>query len=471
LQKLRLLPVLFMLGITTLVVGLANPLLGILSVRTHLIDLTSAQAANLEDTTIFMPSVTNRYPVENIFGVGMHNITSAGGLDALEMTHSSWVRKDGVRWNVVEPVKGERNWDVLNTLNNELLAAARANQRVILIVQGTPAWAAKDANSTCGPINEEEFSSFASFMHELVTRYSGYPYNIKNWEIWNEPDTAALDSVEGFGCWGDANDEYFGGGHYGRMLASVYPAIKSADPQSRVLVGGLLLDCHPELCIAPMQSDKPARFLEGILAAGGGGYFDGISFHAYDYYHDGSYWNPNWNTSQFSGGPVSIAKAAYIQDMLSKYGVSGKFLMNTESALICDNGCDAGFEMVKANYLVQAYAVAAAHNFEANLWYNMLGWRSSGLLQSNLTPREAYQTFKFASEKLGGATYSARLNIDNKLEGYEFRKSNRIIRVLWSKDGQSHPHNLTPYRMFDALGNQISESNIGPSPVYIELNL
>jgi hypothetical protein len=37
----------------------------------------------------------------------------------------------------------------------------------------------------------------------------------------------------------------FGGEYYGNMLKIVYPAIKSADPQAQVLVGGLLLDCDP----------------------------------------------------------------------------------------------------------------------------------------------------------------------------------------------------------------------------------
>jgi hypothetical protein len=468
-KKLLLLGV-SVLVVTLLLAGAGNPYLSRESSQTSIMADGPALAANLQNNTIYMPYTRNQYPGANIFGVGLDKISAVGGLHALADTHSSWVRKDGVRWNVVEPVKGVRNWDALAILDIELLAAARTGQRVILIVQGTPAWASRELNTTCGPIKREELATFGSFMNELVRRYSGPPYNIKNWEIWNEPDTDALNSVEGFGCWGDPTDEFFGGGYYAEMLGHVYPAVKSADPHSRVIVGGLLLDCHPDICSTLLKAEKPPKFLEGILKAGGGSYFDGISFHAYDYYNNGGYWNPNWNTSLSSTGPASSAKAAYIRDLLSEYGVNGKFLMNTESALLCNGICGTDFETVKANYVVQAYALAASQNLEANLWYNMLGWRGSGLLDRNLVPRDAYRSFKFAAEKIGGATFTKNI-ANNNLDGYEFLKGNRRILVLWSKNSGTYPFtpDSTPVNIYDAYGNRKVNTEIGPNPVYIEL--
>jgi len=78
-------------------------------------------------------------------------------------------------------------------------------------------------------------------------------------------------------------DEYYGGGYYAEMLKAVYPAIKEADPQAQVLIGGLLLDCDPTH--PPEGKDcKPSKFLEGILKNDGGDYFDIISFHGYPPY-------------------------------------------------------------------------------------------------------------------------------------------------------------------------------------------
>jgi len=49
-------------------------------------------------------------------------------------------------------------------------------------------------------------------MSELVTRYSKPPFNIKYWEIGNEPDIdpSLIAPTEPFGCWGDQNDEFYG---------------------------------------------------------------------------------------------------------------------------------------------------------------------------------------------------------------------------------------------------------------------
>ncbi len=62
----------------------------------------------------------------------------------------------------------------------------------------------------------------------------------------------------------------------------------------------------------------------------GGAYFDGVSFHAYDYYWNtlGQYGNsPNWDSHWNTTGPAMIAKAKYINTLLASYGVTGKFLV------------------------------------------------------------------------------------------------------------------------------------------------
>jgi hypothetical protein len=83
-------------------------------------------------------------------------------------------------------------------------------------------------------------------MHDLVARYSVPPYNVKYWELWNEPDVdPALAGLIGgdipFGCWGDSTDPYYGGGYYAEMLKAVYPRIKAADPQAQVARGRIAL--------------------------------------------------------------------------------------------------------------------------------------------------------------------------------------------------------------------------------------
>ena len=128
-----------------------------------------------------------------------------------------WIRRNGVLWSSVEPTEGARNWSALAGLGSELQNAPSKGVRVILIVRSTPQWARKIAGTGpyCGPIHPDKLVAFGSFMGELVARYSVPPYNVKYWELWNEPDIdpSYFPSDNLYGCWGDQNDTYYGGGY------------------------------------------------------------------------------------------------------------------------------------------------------------------------------------------------------------------------------------------------------------------
>jgi hypothetical protein len=426
-----------------------------------------------------------------VFGAEMEYI-GGGGLDQMAAANMTWVRRNAVIWSSIETTEGTYNWSAMAGLEIELQNASSRGIQVILEVRSTPEWARKIAGTgpTCGPISQVKLPAFGNFMQALVARYSVAPYNVKYWEMWNEPDYASYAGDKIFGCWGDISDAYFGGGYYAEMLKAVYPRVKLADPKAQVVIGGLLLDCDPRPgagCALVGHSDLPSKFLEGILWNNGGSYFDGVSFHAYDYYgydlvaQKPIYVNPNWQSAWNTTGPVFIAKAQYIQSLLSQYGVSGKFLMNTESALLCD-ACvnDATYETTKATYLTQAYAAAIAQGLRANIWYSVAGWRNSGLLNADLSPRPAYTAFKFARSELGevaftGVITAADIGSVSGVNGYKFQSGDRRIWVLWSLDGNQHLVSLasTPMAAWDALGNSISPAasmNVTFSPLYLEWN-
>jgi hypothetical protein len=374
----------------------------------------------------------------------------------------------------------------------------------VLIVRSTPQWARKIAGTgpSCGPIAQNKLGAFGNFMKALVVRYSGAPYNVKYWELWNEPDIDATqfsgDNI--YGCWGDASDAYYGGGYYAEMLKVAYPQIKSANAQAQVLVGGLLLDCDPRgtpsACAiqypANPNGDRPPKFLEGILRNGGGAYFDGISFHGYDFYDYvdwsgsfGQYGNGAWKSTWNSTGPVTIAKVNFLKSVLSSYSVTGKYLMNTEVALACGdaNGSQSyckttDFETTKAYYVVQSYAVGIAEGLRANIWYSVQGWRNSELLDY-LTPTLAYTAFRFARSELGDAGYMGEISAAEVggvtgVKGYEFQRGDHRIWVLWSLDGNNHTISFsgaTPDAVWDALGVSVtpaSSMNLTLKPLYLE---
>jgi hypothetical protein len=437
---------------------------------------------------LYLPLVMRNFPIQTIFGAEMNQLTTSGGLDRMVTANITWTRRNAVLWSAVEPNEGERNWSALASLDSELQNASSKGIQVILIVRSTPQWARQIAGSGayCGPIHPDKLAAFGSFMHDLVAHYSMPPYNVKYWELWNEPDIDPsyfpADSV--YGCWGDQSDDYYGGGYYAKMLKAAYPQIKAADPQAQVLVGGLLLDCDPRgspsVCasLTPPHNDKPPKFLEGILLGGGGPYFDGVSFHAYDVYWGalGQYKIPNWNTAWNTTGPTIIAKAGFVKSVLAAYGFSGKFLMNTETAILCGScNNDAIYETTKAYYVAQAYAAALAEGLRANVWYSVLGWANSGLLNSDLSPRPAYTAFQFARSELRDATWLRDITEYTSVKGYEFQRGDRRIWVLWSLDGNTYSINLfgAPLAAWDALGISVSSAasmNISLNPLYLEWN-
>jgi hypothetical protein len=263
------------------------------------------------------------------------------------------------------------------------------------------------------------------------------------------------------------------------MLKFIYPQIKAADPEAQVLVGGLLLDCDPrnppEISPGEKKDCTSAKFLEGVLVNGGANFFDGVSYHAYDYYAGsrGQFGNSNWNSAWNTTGPVNLAKAHYLLEMLSTYHVSGKYLLNTEAAIFCDIGCEADYEATKAYYLAEAYTYALVMGERSIIWYDLYGsWRNSGLLYPDGTPWPAYYAFKNARKMLGVATYTRQVDLAADIAAFEFKRFDRRVWVLWAK-GNGHPVTLpgTPLAAWDTYGNPLPASttmSITFAPIYLE---
>ena len=394
-----------------------------------------------------------------------------------------WTRRNGFLWSDVEPFEGQRNWGAAASLEQDLANASKQGINTILIVRSTPPWAQKVYGHSCGPIRQDKFLAFASFMKDLVARYSVLPYNVKYWEIGNEPDVdpslVAADSL--FGCWGDQNDPYYGGGYYAQMLKAVYPAIKAADPQARVLMGGLLMFCDPTH--PPQGNDcKTGLFFKGILASGGADYFDIVSFHGYPQYFS------SWLTAENSGpwkprGGFVLGKISYLRETMNEYGVD-KPIYLTEGSLTCSetntkfcNPAGEKFFNDQANYTVMLFVRNWAAGIDATLWYEFEGpgWRYSSMLDGSQKPKPDYNAFIFMLKELKGAKYRREIIDYENVQIYEFSLPEKRVWVLWPKD--IDPHVVIPptdtLQVYDIFGNVVTPVNGAiplTNPIYFELN-
>ncbi|MCS7039017.1 MAG: beta-galactosidase, partial [Anaerolineae bacterium] len=166
-----------------------------------------------------------------------------------------------IHWRQVESQPGVYNWSSLDTRLGNL--AAHGFQ-IVLTVNGNPDWA---ATTVCGPIHSQHLGTFANFLSAAVARYSVPPYNVRHWALYNEPDNANPSYSWLGGCWGKGHANSVpgaGGAAYATMLKRVYPAMKAANPQVQVWIGGL---AHEWFTTKGGIFD--ANFLKDVLAAGG----------------------------------------------------------------------------------------------------------------------------------------------------------------------------------------------------------
>jgi hypothetical protein len=394
-----------------------------------------------------------------------------------------WLRFDVFRWDEIEPVRTNPptyHWETVDEAS--LRNAAAGGLQVIAAIKSTPSWAQKVPGSFCGPVKEDSLDEFAQFVAALVRRYSAPPYNVRYWELGNEPDIdpslVAPDSV--FGCWGDEAQPYYGGGYYATMLKAVYPAIKAVDPRAQVLIGGLLLNCDPTH--PPQGQDcKPSKFLEGILRNGGGDYFDIVSFHGYPQYNGSLQLDEHFASWEYRGGVV-LGKIDFLQSVLATYGLK-KPLFHTEGSLLCpefDSRCNpptSAFYEAQADYVVWLYVRNWAEGLMGTIWYQFEGpgWRYNSLLDANQNPKPAYRALTFLTTELANAYYRQPVSQYPDLRAYEFGAPGKRIWVLWAADEQSHTIDLPvgTLRVYDKYGADITPAGSTmsvSSPVYVELS-
>lgn len=452
--------------------------------------------ANAESTgpganqSIFIPVVNNRFWPASPFGFETSRIAeSAFQTRAQELT-PRWIRLNGVSWMNVQPNQGDPyNWAALAGFENELLASNRLGLTSIVTINRSPRWATVIADA-CGAIRADRFTDFANFMEALVARYSQAPFNVKYWEMFNEVDVEFQDvplKDHVIGCWGDRNDPYFGGRHYGNMLKVVTPAIKRADPAAKVLAGAFIL-------IRPNTQwqyvGKPENFLPGILEAGAAPYFDILSFHSHGWYWFSPVQDNGPNDDWTAYGSTVDAKANFFKQVLNRYGVSKPLFMD-ESAFICPDINDeyrakcanppASFFDEQANHVIRGYSASLVAGVSMIAWYTLdeQGWGSSGLLDPQLNPRPVFRAYQTLINQLNGAELpGTAVNYAAGVRGWRFRVGSNYVDVVYASFVGSKTINwpaASHIAMYDRFGQSVQPGfsngnaifNVTTQPVFI----
>jgi hypothetical protein len=440
---------------------------GIPGAKIALAEASETIASGQSDATIpmFLPITWKFYPWSNPFGFEiMQRIDSHSLLlDRAISIPAKWARLNHrISWRQLQPNEGDPiQWDLLAIVDDELRAFQGVDITPIMIVMEYPAWATATRPggepSYCGPMLSDKFQAFANFMSQIVNRYKAREFNVHIWELGNEPDVdgeqTGLSPESEFGCWGDAEDPYYGGRHYGEMLKVVTPAIKAADPQAQVWLGGLLLDSP--LTTAP-GNGRPELFLQGILEAGIGtdySYFDVVPYHTYTNYRtkvnaqEFDYDNDNELSPWYGGtwGGAILGKAKFLRQTMNAYGVQKPLFVN-EISLTCVSEwnpalCDPlseGYLQAEANHLVRVEVRGLSEEIMGFTWYTLdgPGWRNGSLLFTNGDPRPSYLAYQQLAHQLFMLNYLAPLDYGPAFEAYAFGRAGQTqeVHVVWSKE-------------------------------------
>jgi hypothetical protein len=358
-------------------------------------------------------------------------------VDALEQSGAAWTRVH-LPWESYQPEPPPAQFRMLDWYDRRLALVASTGVRIIATVADAPEWAAE---YPCAPIHADRLDEFGQFLNVLVHRYKQPPYNIHHWELINEPDSVQRrPDANGLGCWADASTDR-DGLVYTEMLAVAHAAIKAADPEATILMGGVAHDWFTAYG-GPFDRSFP----DDVMQHRGDIYIDILNFHYFpDFYAEWERWVPEGNpptcgvVDDGEGAPYEAwgidlaAKTRHYRNRLSTcYGVD-KPIWVTELAEHGYAG-DEGSLQQQARYVIQGYARGLSAGAENIIWYALTTPNDSyeqGLLFDDWMPKPAYYAYQTMTAELGGYEYvSTEATVDG--EAYSFRDAcGRKKTVAW----------------------------------------
>ena len=225
---------------------------------------------------------------------------------AIQELGLGWVRIM-YHWTWIEQAEGKMIWF---EFDNWMARAKAHNLKVLIVAQGSPAW----ANGGHGPYDRPSglnmpplpayYSNFTNYVAALVR------HGADAVEIWNEPNA---------GFWQPAPDPKT----WAELIVLSYKAVKSVNPSVPVITGGV--------CPLPegsKNSNAPAAFLKKALESvpALANSFDGVGHHPYVFADAPTAKDPLTAPYQWN----AILQTVTMNEVLAAHGAGGKPFWFTE---------------------------------------------------------------------------------------------------------------------------------------------
>jgi hypothetical protein len=355
--------------------------------------------------------------------------------DALRDSGAGWARVyvDWAQIQPTEPVLGQPPDYQWRWYDDRLRTIAGAGVQLLITVANAPSWA---ADRGCAPIYPDRLDEFVRFLTDMVNRYKVAPYYARHWEILNEPDfDGSREDMVGKSCWGNDPDRYV------QTLAAVYPAIKGADPEATVILGGLAYDFFTEY-----EGPFVRYFPDEVMENGGASYLDALNIHYFTWFRaEWERWRPEapptcGTVDDGEGTPYEawgidvIAKAKHFGNRMSVCHRVRKPLWVTEIGFSGQPGNSSSLAR-QARYVIQGSVRALAAGAEQVTWFALTAPNDPGvyldLLYDDWAPKPSFRAYQALTSELTGYDYVRALD-DPGVEGYVFENASGQQRtVAW----------------------------------------
>ena len=294
-----------------------------------------------------------------------------------------WARLN-VSWAAIEP-HANNSYDPasLADLDYAVAKVRAAGIAVVMpVADSVPFWASGDPGKVLDALGRRwnkryrpaSMADYADFFAFVARRYA--PSGVHVFEVWNEPNLLQF--------WPSGVNA----AEYKLMLQAAHGAIKSADPQSTVLVGGL------------SQHDRD--FLAQLYAAGGRPYFDAVGDHTYPWGDPANCWNDGSGKRSRD----TICGIEEVRRVMEANGDAAKQIWITEMGWTTYSGSGGVTEAQQADYLVKGYRRLESYPYvRAALQYSFRNvvaraedpfddMAHLGLLRIDFSRKPAYYAFK-----------------------------------------------------------------------------
>jgi len=411
--------------------------------------------------TISLPTASTAQTISNTyFGMHMH-----GGV----LTVQPWPSASfgsvrlwdaSVSWAVMNTANGVYDW---TNLDKWMADSKTHNVQLLYTFGHVPQWASSNpyqpgcsqGPGECAPPNDVNPDGSGTDQHfkDFVTALATHNKNSANphiqyWELWNEP----YNSPSWVGTFAQIV----------RMAKDATAILKAIDPNAVVLV--------PSVCI---EGKKGRNWLDAYLAAGGSAYADMVAFHGYVQKSGQTLQPENIDTY------ISLT-----QSILSKYGLQGRQLWDTEASWGDPTTSSPAFydEDMRMGFVARMYLLQQSAGVARFFWYQ---WNNPSFGTMWLPPSSLLKTgvaYEQVQNWMVGATLTSACSANGTVWscGYS-RPGGYVAQVVWdtaqscangscTTSSYKVGSQFTQYRTLDGTTVKVTGSSvaIGYKPIWLE---